>query len=69
MTAKEFLIREDLPLDFLSGDDVQYVMVEFAKYYTEIGMRYMATIASPFGNQGLSKQEKESLDKILNSIK
>ena len=35
MTAIEFLQKEDLPTDFLSGDDVNYAMIEFAKYHVE----------------------------------
>jgi hypothetical protein len=34
-TAEEFLKRENLPTDILSGDDVNYAMIEFAKLHVE----------------------------------
>ena len=33
ITAEEFLIRENLPIDILSGDDINFAMIEFAKLY------------------------------------
>lgn len=49
--------------------DLAKLMKEFAKHHTELGMREMAKISSPFGNQGLSKAEKELLNTTLNNIK
>ena len=34
-TAEEFLKRENLPTDILSGDDINYAMIEFAKLHCE----------------------------------
>ena len=33
ITAEEFLIRENLPIDILSGDDINFAMIEFAKLH------------------------------------
>jgi len=38
-TAEEFLKREDLPTDILSGDDINYAMVEFAKLHVEAALK------------------------------
>jgi hypothetical protein len=34
-TAEEFLIRENLPTDILSGDDISIAMIEFAKLHVK----------------------------------
>lgn len=41
-TAEEFLIREDLPTDILSGDDINYAMIEFAKLHVEAALKAVA---------------------------
>ena len=38
-TAEEFLKREDLPTDILSGDDINYAMVEFAKLHVQAALK------------------------------
>ena len=38
-TAEEFLKREDLPTDILSGDDINYAMIEFAKLHVEAALK------------------------------
>jgi hypothetical protein len=48
-TAEEFLMREDLPIDFLSGDDVNFAMIEFAKLHVQAALEaasYGAKLAS-----------------------
>jgi hypothetical protein len=37
-TAEDFLIRENLPIDILSGDDINYAMIEFAKLHVEAAL-------------------------------
>ena len=37
-TAEEFLIKENLPTDILSGDDINYAMIEFAKLHVEAAL-------------------------------
>jgi hypothetical protein len=34
-TAEEFLKRENLPTDILSGDDINYAMIEFAQMHVK----------------------------------
>jgi formiminotetrahydrofolate cyclodeaminase len=36
--AEEFLIKENLPTDILSGDDINYAMIEFAKLHVEAAL-------------------------------
>ena len=38
-TAEEFLIRENLPIDILSGDDINFAMIEFAKLHVEAALK------------------------------
>jgi hypothetical protein len=38
-TAEEFLKRENLPTDILSGDDINYAMIEFAKLHVEAALK------------------------------
>ena len=38
-TAEEFLKKENLPTDILSGDDVNYAMIEFAKLHVEAALK------------------------------
>ena len=38
-TAEEFLKRENLPTDILSGDDINYAMVAFAKLHVEAALK------------------------------
>jgi len=38
-TAEEFLIKENLPIDILSGDDINYAMVAFAKLHVEEALK------------------------------
>ena len=38
-TAEEFLIKENLPTDILSGDDINYAMIEFAKLHVEAALK------------------------------
>ena len=38
-TAEEFLKRENLPTDILSGDDINYAMIEFAKLHVEMALK------------------------------
>jgi hypothetical protein len=38
-TAEEFLIKENLPIDILSGDDINYAMIEFAKLHVEAALK------------------------------
>jgi hypothetical protein len=37
-TAEEFLKIENLPTDILSGDDINYAMIEFAKLHVEAAL-------------------------------
>ena len=39
LTAEEFLIKENLPTDILSGDDINYAMIEFAKLHVEAALK------------------------------
>ena len=41
-TAEEFLIKENLPTDILSGDDINYAMIEFAKLHVEAALKAAA---------------------------
>ena len=38
-TAEEFLKRENLPTVILSGDDINYAMVAFAKLHVEAALK------------------------------
>ena len=42
ITVEEFLKREDLPPDFLSGDDITYAMTNFAKLHVEAALKAAA---------------------------
>jgi hypothetical protein len=42
ITAEEFLKREDLPIDILSGDDINYAMVEFTKLHVQAALKAAA---------------------------
>jgi hypothetical protein len=42
LTAKEFLKKENLPTDILSGDDINYAMIEFAKLHVEAALKAAA---------------------------
>ena len=44
-TAEEFLIKENLPTDILSGDDINYAMIEFAKLHVEAALEAAAKSA------------------------
>ena len=37
-TVEEFLKREDLPIDMLSGDDINFAMIEFAKLHVKAAL-------------------------------
>ena len=41
-TAEEFLIKENLPTDILSGDDINYAMIEFAKIHVKAALKKAA---------------------------
>ncbi len=43
-TAEEFLKRENLPTDILSGDDINYAMIEFAKLHVEAALKEASEI-------------------------
>ena len=51
-TATEFLMREDLPIDFLSGDDVNFAMIEFAKLHVEQALKEASEAATINKNKG-----------------
>jgi hypothetical protein len=38
-TGEEFLKRENLPTDILSGDDINYAMIEFAKIHVKEALK------------------------------
>ena len=38
LTAEEFFKRENLPIDILSGDDINYAMIEFAKLHVKAAL-------------------------------
>lgn len=38
MKAEEFLLKENLPTDILSGDDISYAMIEFAKLHVKAAL-------------------------------
>lgn len=65
-TAEEFLKREDLPTDILSGDDINYAMIEFAKLHVEkiLKLQHLKYYA---GETGYIK--KEEWEELLTNIK
>jgi hypothetical protein len=70
-TATEFLMREDLPIDFLSGDDVNFAMIEFAKLHVEAALKEASKKAQIkyeySGNVGEYCDEFVDINSILNS--
>jgi len=52
ITAEEFFKKEDLPVDFLSGDDVNYAMVEFAKLHVQAALKAAAEEAKVCKDMG-----------------
>ena len=65
-TAEEFLIKENLPIDILSGDDINYAMIEFAKLHVEkiLELQHLKYYA---GETGYIK--KEEWEELLTNIK
>lgn len=67
-TAEEFLIKENLPIDILSGDDINYAMIEFAKLHVQAALeRAVENTKEWHGNNGMLKQsilDTYSLDNI-----
>ena len=65
-TAEEFLIKENLPTDILSGDDINYAMIEFAKLHVEkiLELQHLKYYA---GETGYIK--KEEWEELLTNIK
>ena len=54
ITAEEFLQRENIPTDILSGDDINYVMIEFAKIHVE------AALKEAFNNSEMRVSENDT---------
>lgn len=65
-TAEEFLKRENLPTDILSGDDINYAMIEFAKLHVEKILELQHTKYYA-GETGYIK--KEEWKELLTNIK
>jgi hypothetical protein len=75
-TAEEFLKRENLPTNILSGDDVNYAMIEFAKMHVQEALKEASEkvrqIEDPYaytGNTGSEYPADYIVDKdsILNA--
>lgn len=66
-TAEEFLIKENLPTDILSGDDINYAMIEFAKLHVEAALSNVDRLASLKCNNGKGFRDFINENSILNS--
>ena len=70
-TAEEFLIKENLPTDILSGDDINYAMIEFAKLHVEVALKEASENADMDNEYYQSLQEGTSggidIESILNA--
>tara|TARA_R110000868_G_C10508650_1_gene731906 strand:- start:308 stop:529 length:222 start_codon:yes stop_codon:yes gene_type:complete len=64
MTVQEFLKKENLPIDILSGDDVSYAMIEFAKYHVKKAIKECIEEA-PSG----SSTDTVSYEDVKNALK
>ena len=65
-TAEEFLKREDLPTDMLSGDDINFAMIEFAKMHVRLALEN-ALEDSPTGSSTDIPSYEDMKDAILNA--
>jgi hypothetical protein len=66
-TAEEFLKRENLPTDILSGDDINYAMIEFAKLHVEAALEEAGERAYFRDSNEFIFTPKENKQAILNS--
>lgn len=66
-TAEEFLIKENLPIDILSGDDINYAMVAFAKMHVEAALKEALESIPCLGSSSDIPTYNEVEDAVLNA--
>jgi len=65
-TVEEFLKGENLPTDILSGDDISYAMIEFAKLHVQAALE-AALEDSPYGSSTDIPSYEDMKEAILNA--
>jgi hypothetical protein len=66
-TAEEFLKKENLPTDILSGDDINYAMIEFAKLHVEACKKEQKSKLNDLVKYGAINETWEEVQKTINN--